>query len=645
MLKRIYHSIPSSFRYLNWVFILGLFGFLLFRIIFFIVFKSEEATEFTLVLKCFFFGIRFDNALMCYILILPLVLLFLYELSNFKLKFLKAFAVFFIGLMLIVFQFVSTVDIPYFSQFGNHLNRNALLWKDNAKFVLGFVFESFSYWGFLFLFIVAAVAIIYGLIFLSKKLKAENIYYLKFRKIILLFWFLIYVGVFLIGARGTITGKTPMHEGYAVFSSNSFLNSVCLNPNYSFFKSIIESGNKTEYVIPNNINESFAFAREYLNLKSSPDLNINRTDGFDSISSKPNIVLVVMESMSIAKMGYYNYPDLTPNLHLLNKESVFFNRFFSSGIHTFNGLFSSITGYPSLYAEQGLVEYTKAPFDGLGALLKNQGYDTYFGTTHDSHFDNMEGFFRMNHFDNIINLDVMPSDKVISTLGVPDHVLFDEFISSINSRNKPTPFLGVIMTSSDHGPWKVPTDIDFKPSSKDERFRCTEYADWAIGQFISNAKKQAWYKNTVFLFVADHGFSNGPNELFLTFNHVPFIIHQPAFFKPDTISSPCYQPDIVSTVMGIVGGKYENKTFGLNVLKEKHPFVVFSGDDKLALVDSNGYYYLHTLTDNQFFLRKYWQQNDTNYYSKLPLKGDSLNKKMMHIFNTAHYLIREKYYN
>lgn len=365
----------------------------------------------------------------------------------------------------------------------------------------------------------------------------------------------------------------------------------------------------------------------------------------DSVK-KYNVIVVLMESMSIAKMGYYNYPNLTPNLHALNKESVFCENFFSSGIHTFNGLFSTTTGYPSLYTEQALKLYTKTNFNGLGTLLKQQGYQTYFGTTHDAQFDNMEGFFRINNFDNIISQSTMPSNKVISALGVPDHVLFNEFITQINNNNSQKPFLGVLMTATDHGPWKIPTDITFKPTAKNEQQNCTQYADWAIGQFMATAKKQQWYNNTLFVFLGDHGFYL-PNtyEMPLSYNHIPCIIHLPKLLTPDTITAPCYQPDVTATVMGIIGATYNNNSFGINILKQQHKYVVFSADDKIGCINNDGFFYYKIDGDNQTYLRKYKNLNPINYATQYTQKADSMQKAMMSIYETAQYFTHKNYYS
>ncbi len=133
-------------------------------------------------------------------------------------------------------------------------------------------------------------------------------------------------------------------------------------------------------------------------------------------------------------------------------------------------------------------------------------------------------------------------------------------------------------------------------------------------------------------------------EMPLSYNHVPCIIHQPKLFKADTISSPCYQPDIPATVMGIINAKYTNQTFGINILKEKHPFVVFSADDKVGCVDDNGFYFYKTFSNGNTYLRKYKNLDPVNYKLQYKINADTLEKNMMKVYETANYLIRKNYF-
>jgi phosphoglycerol transferase MdoB-like AlkP superfamily enzyme len=289
-------------------------------------------------------------------------------------------------------------------------------------------------------------------------------------------------------------------------------------------------------------------------------------------------------------------------------------------------------------------EYTRRAFDGVASLLKERGYDTYFYTTHDPHFDNAQGFLTLNHFEHFTSEYDFPYGERKSSMGIPDHVLFDRLIETMNSRSANTPALSVLMTASDHGPWKIPSNIPFKPNGADEKENATLYADWAIGHLMERAKKCAWYQNTVFIFVGDHGLSMGHTyEMPLSYNHVPLVIHQPGIFRADTVSAPAYQPDIPATIMGIAGGKYVNNTFGIDILKERHPFVVFSADDKTGCVNDMGFYFYRTMANGESYLRKYAQLDPVNYNTGMKGLADSMERHMTDIYETARYLVERDY--
>ena len=646
MLDALISKIPSHIKFLIKLYLLNLVLFFCLRIIFYVVNKSSDVADVSIFEKVMAFrmGLEFDTAVFCWIAFLPTLIFSISHFLNYKQKTIYTFGFFSFLVLELIYFFVSVVNIPYFKQFGTHLNKNALLWNENPGFIVGMIFGSFSYWGYLFLYFLIA----FLFIIISKKLftkfKTQIVNHEPDNKIIVLIGFVALSTVVTLGARGRISDRSALHEGLSIVSQNGFVNQVAINPNFTFWKTVIYNKSKKPYSVPKNINEQIAFTRNYLGIKTSFEQNINRVIA-DSIPNKYNFVIVVMESMSVFKMGYYNGKKLTPNFDKLIKESVFFDNFFSSGIHTFNGLFSTTAGFPCILAEKSMKSYVKNPFNGLGNLLTEKGYESYFYTTHDPHFDNMEGFFKINKFNNFISQYDFDFDQAESSLGVPDHLLFDKFIETTNQRKSTKPFLSVMMTASDHGPWRIPQDIPFKPNGVNEQDNCTLYADWAIGRFIEQAKKQSWYPNTVFMFLGDHGLSMGHTyEMPLSYNHVPFVIYQPSIFKPDTISYPSYQPDIPATVMGIIGGTYTNSTFGINILKEKHPFVVFSADDKIGCVDSSGFYYYKTLSNNQNYLRKYKNLDPQNYVSVYKNKTDSMERNMMMIYESANYFIRKDYF-
>lgn len=646
MLNRVVQKIPAHIQLLIKLYALNLVLFLFIRFVFYFTNKASDVGSviFFEKLMAFRMGLEFDTAVFCWIAFLPTLVFSISHFLKHKFKNIYVFGFYSFLTLQLVYFFVCVANIPYFSQFGTHLNKNALLWNENPAFVIGMIFGNFSYWGYLLLYILIAFVFIKMTKRFYKTFKFQIQYEKKMKFIYYITSFAIFAGFVTIGARGRISDRSGLHEGLSIVSQNGFVNQVAINPNFTFWKTIFYSENIKPYEVPKNINEQLAFTRNYLAINTPFEQTIDRVIE-DTLRKKYNFVIVVMESMSVFKMGYYNGKKLTPHLDKLIKESVFCNNFYSSGIHTFNGLFSTTTGFPSIFAEKSMKSYLKNPFRGVGPLLSEQGYETYFYTTHDPHFDNMEGFFKVNKFEHFISQYDFDFTQSESSLGVPDHVLFDKFIEVTNERKNGKPFLAVMMTASDHGPWKVPDDIPFKPDSGNEQDNCTLYADWSIGRFMSYAKKMPWYKNTVFMFLGDHGLSMGHTyEMPLSYNHVPFVIHQPAILKADTISSPAYQPDIPATVMGIIGATYTNSTFGINVLKEKHPFVVFSADDKIGCVDDKGFYYYKTLTNGQRYLRKYKNLDPVNYLEKYISKSDSMEKNMMMIYESANYFIRKEHF-
>ncbi len=647
MFKQISSSIPAFLKFILKTYVLTFGLFQAYRLLFFLVNKPDVilSSEIPLIINAFKMSVLFDNAMFCYITFLPLLFLII----NFFLKntfhFLNKVAYVLYAVFISLYLFVCAADIPYFQQFGNHLSKAALIWSESPAFMAEMVFSNFSYWGFLVVFIFSEVVLFY---FLKKnyqsyvnQIDTDTKVKLPYALIVVL----VIIGITILGARGRTSAKQVLHEGLAIVSANPFINQIALNPNYTFWKSVTSSKNKNSYQVPKHIDDDLAFTRNYLGIKTPYEKNISRkVKAMDSIHNY-NVIIVMMESTSVYKMGYYGGKNLTPNLHELNKQSVFCDNFFSSGIHTFNGLFSVTSGFPSIYTQKSLRSYVKQPFNGLGTVLKNNGYDTYFYTTHDAHFDNMEGFYKLNGYDYFISDADFNSSDVLSNCGVPDHKLFDKLIETHKTTPSTKPFLSVVMTGSDHGPWKIPTDIAYKPNGADEQENCTLYADWAVGEFMKHAKQQPWFKNTVFLFMGDHGkHTNNTYEMPLSYNHVPCIIYQPAILKPDTISSPCTQADIPATVLGLLNVSYTNTSFGINIFKEQHPFVVFSADDKIGCVSNDGYFYYKTLSNNETYLRKYKHLDAMNYAPVLKSKADSMEKNTMKIYESAEYLIREKYF-
>jgi phosphoglycerol transferase MdoB-like AlkP superfamily enzyme len=219
------------------------------------------------------------------------------------------------------------------------------------------------------------------------------------------------------------------------------------------------------------------------------------------------------------------------------------------------------------------------------------------------------------------------------------------FISTVNKEDPSKPFLAFIMTGSDHGPWAIPKDIPFTPDADTEEKRSTQYADWAVGELMRNAKQQSWYKNTLFVFLGDHGYSiGGTYEMPLSYNHVPLVMHKPNTLKADTNHNLGYQPDVMSTVAGVLDLSFTNNSFGSDIRKEKHPFVYFTADDKIGCISDDGYFFYHLITQKTKRLKKYHNLNQEDFYDSTKQKADALEIGAQHMLDAAEYFIRKDYF-
>jgi phosphoglycerol transferase MdoB-like AlkP superfamily enzyme len=597
-------------------------------------------------LSAFVLGMRFDLIIISGMLMLPAATIVLHQNFFPGNLFLVRLTKIILLLETALAFFIACADIPYFSQFGSHINKSVMVWRLTPDYTLKLIFSSFHYWGFFLLFLLFFVSIIFLINRVFKTYSKEIEEQEKPGRLKNSLYFLVLAFILFAFVRGRLYSKSTMHEGMAIVGQNAFVNQIALNPNFTLIKSLSlkeANGNYFENIKNDQKICTSFFNENYFPPKGILELPIKSSTPADSIN-RLNVVVVLMESLNMSKLGYHNNKNLSPYLNQLAQESVFFDRFFSSGIHTFNGLFSTCTGFPSIYDEQGLRRYTKQPFTTLATLLKPYGYRTFFCTTHDPVFDNMEGFFKLNGYDQIISEADFKITESIGVTGVPDHLLYEKFIEKINGNT--APFVAYIMTGTDHGPWATPSDISFTPSGANAQENASMYADWSVKQFIEEAKKQSWYKNTVFVFLGDHGqIMNDPYDMPITYHHTPLIIHCPQILEPATNHNLGYQPDIVKTISSILKLNYLNFSFGENIFIKSRPFVFFSADDKLGYVTDDDFFFYHTFADNQKKFIKYQNLENRDYYNEYKRRADSLYNITKSLYNSASYYIKNNYAN
>jgi phosphoglycerol transferase MdoB-like AlkP superfamily enzyme len=303
------------------------------------------------------------------------------------------------------------------------------------------------------------------------------------------------------------------------------------------------------------------------------DLSEESATNVTPFSSKPkNIIMISVESLSAEFMDSYRAEKavkkgLTPELDKLGKAGMKFDSMFATGMLTVNGLEALSLGTPPIPGQAIVPSPAHDHLSTMGELLKYQGFATFFFYGGFGKIDNMSAYYAANNYRVVDRADI-PKDKVgfENARGVADEYLFDHVIRTLDDKGEKgtqgNPFFAQIMTTSNHRPYTYPSGrIDI--SSPGGRDGAVKYTDYAIGKFIKDASKKPWFKDTLFVIVADHGVSvAGETRLPVMAYHIPLIFYAPALLKPAVFSPVVSQIDIAPTLIEVLGKNGSAQFFG-----------------------------------------------------------------------------------
>ncbi len=376
-------------------------------------------------------------------------------------------------------------------------------------------------------------------------------------------------------------------------SNNIYNNELAKNGTYSLFSAFRH--NELDYdLFYKTIDSKSAFE------------NLRKLENFDNkkpkvINSKKrekrkNVILVMVESLSAKYMGIYgNNKHLTPHLDKLAKESLFFNNLFATGTRTVRGMEAVVLSIPPTPGRSIVKRPKNDTLDSIGKIFKENGYENKFIYAGHGYFDNMNNFFSKNGF-NIIDRFNFNDDEITfsNVWGVCDEDLLNKTIKEADiSYNQNRNFFSFVMTTSNHRPYTYP-DNKIDIPSHTGRDGAVKYTDYAINEFLNKAKNRPWFKDTIFVIIADHnGGSAGKSSLPLYRYKIPLIVYAPHIIKPQIITKLSSQIDTMPTIFDILGFSYKAKFYGNNILDKNFIQRAFIGNyQKLGYVKNNHVNYL-----------------------------------------------------
>ncbi len=467
------------------------------------------------------------------------------------------FITLFIYVLLIIFNAVS--EYFFYNEFGVRYNFIAVDYLIYTNEVIGNIMESYPIVPlFSIIFIITASATW----FIYKKTKDTLIDLPNFKqKIVLLFSFIILATISIF-----VIPKISYEKG------NTFEKEIAANGMVKFYEAFTNNTLDFFKFYP-TIDESLA-EKNVLSALGINSLNRKVTSDIQPEVHK-NVVLISIESLSADFLKLYGNKDgITPFLDSLSQQSLVFTNLYATGNRTVRGLEALTLCIPPTAGESIIKRENenKNKFT-TGSVFKSKGYTTKFLYGGYSYFDNMKDFFGGNGYQIVDRDNFKPEEITFANVwGVCDEDMAKKAISEMNKDAKTgKPFFHHWMTVSNHRPYTYPDGkIDISPTSK-SRNGGVKYTDYALKKFFEMAAKQDWYKNTVFVIVADHCASSaGKTELPMDKYRIPGLIFAPDFIKPEKFRTVASQIDLMPTLFGLLHFSYNSKFLGQDVFSKNY---------------------------------------------------------------------------
>lgn len=383
------------------------------------------------------------------------------------------------------------------------------------------------------------------------------------------------LGLLFIGARSSFAPR-PANISTAYWSDrNKLVDEFTMNSTYSVMMAIIRlKDEKDPSAVYGSMSEGEIFRRVKSKLDIPDSLYIRSDIPFlhKQISGvqrpRPmNVVILLEESLGAEYVGALGGLPLTPNLDRLSKEGLFFTNLYSTGTRTVRGIEAVITGFlPTPGNSIVNLPLASRDFFTAGSLFQKAGYSTEFIYGGQSNFDEMRSFFIGNGFDRIYDQPSFKNPSFTGVWGVSDEDLAEKADEVFRSHGD-HPFFSVILSTSNHSPFEFPDGrIQLYEQPKNTVHNAMKYADYGIGKFFELAKKSEYYKNTIFLVVADHN-TRVFGDDFVPVNkfHIPGLIIGPGIpaMSFDKVSS---QVDLLPTILHFAGITTEHPMIGKDLM-------------------------------------------------------------------------------
>ncbi|MCJ8211215.1 sulfatase-like hydrolase/transferase [Mucilaginibacter sp. RS28] len=571
-------SFLSFCRYFVYWLVIFFLSRLIFELYFNYKLKAASAEE---IAMTFIHGLWLDYSAAAYICIIPLLVFIVSWFvpgSKIASAWLKGYTWF----CLLIISFLTIVDLNIFREWGTKVNYRVFntLFTAPSEAVASTGSSPIGLsLGIGVGLMAAGIALSFLIIDFNFKKPANNLLFkIPTSLLLCLVTFIIIRG----GLRGA-----PISEQKVYFSDKQILNMSVLNTEWNLIHNVVE-----------NMRHAYN-PYEFMPYQKAADLTADNYKVAKDTTIKllttgrPNIVIIQLESFTadiIESLG--GDKGVAPYFEQLIRDGVLFDHIYATGDRTDKGMVAIFSGFPSQAIRTIITEDRKQrKLPSIADLLKPAGYSTSYFYGGETDYMNFRSYIANHHIDTIVDERNFSKSEIGSKWGAYDDVMLNKNIGFLDHQKRP--FFSYVQTLSNHEPFELRGRPQFPGKDMGNMFRSTAFfTDSSLNAYFTQAKQANWYKNTLFILIADHGHRLPRNT---SEAYDPRKYHIPMLFFGDVIKSEYRgkrieklgsQTDLAATLLAQLYLPHQQFKWSKDLLNPySKPFAFFDWDNGFGFME------------------------------------------------------------
>ena len=288
------------------------------------------------------------------------------------------------------------------------------------------------------------------------------------------------------------------------------------------------------------------------------------SDYFDTCTTTPNIVIIIVESLGVEVIN----SGAMPFVDSLASTGLYWPNCISTAIRSY-GAVPSITG--SVGGPKSFQFGTMPAHNTLLSLLKHEGYNTraYYGGQFT--FDCIYEYLTAQDIDYLSPFFEELTDSGGHKdywWGFHDDDLFRRTLENLASLDNDQPYCALITTLSMHDVLRLSDERqqEYEQRAKllppsptgsnlDELYSACLFTDDYLRRFFQDFSQHDDFNHTIFVITGDHSSGRQRGDK-LSLHHIPLVIWSPLVTKPTTFSHPVTHNDIAPSLYQLLTQHY-----------------------------------------------------------------------------------------